>query len=77
MKLVKTTGGTNGAPALCSKCGNQHFAKSGIAWHCTNCGIYHPTELGFESLKQNLLRIQELHLKTKQMVKELEELVKE
>lgn len=59
MRLVKTTGGTNGAPAQC-RCGNKHFARSGAAWHCTACGIYTPANLDSESLKINLEKLREL-----------------
>jgi len=77
MKLVKTTGGQNGAPANCGGCGGIHFAKSGIAWHCTTCGVYHPTKLGFESLKENIKQLERLKNQMTFIRQDLEQLVKE
>jgi hypothetical protein len=54
MRLIKTTGGNDGAPAECYKCGSRDFVSSGIAWHCIICGTYYPTALGFESIKKKL-----------------------
>lgn len=45
LKLVKTVGGTHGAPEKCSACGGQHFVQTGIAWHCAACKIYIPADL--------------------------------
>jgi hypothetical protein len=75
LRLVKTVGGTNGAPLACSKCGSNHFAKSGIAWHCTACGIYHPTSLGFESLKRSILELHTLQDTFKKSIDDLERIV--
>ena len=77
LRLVKTTGGNSGTPLVCGKCGSQHFAKSGIAWHCTTCGIYHPTQLGFDSLKESIRKLHELHEESKFIRQELEDLVRE
>lgn len=57
LKLIKTTGGSNGAPTECNKCFSSHFQNSGLAWHCTGCGTYYPTKLGFDRIKEivNLL----------------------
>ena len=74
MKLIKTTGGSNGAPEKCNTCGNQHFQKSNIAWHCTTCGRYCPTELGFSTLKEHLTRAQNLMKDFKLAINELEHL---
>jgi threonine synthase len=77
MRLVKTTGGSGGAPAQCKSCGNKHFAKSGIAWHCTACGTYCPVNLGAESLRENLKRLEDLSKRLTFMRAELEHLVRE
>jgi ribosomal protein L37AE/L43A len=45
IKLVKTEGGSNGAPLACKGCGSSHFIKSGHAWHCSKCGVYFPVQL--------------------------------
>ena len=76
LRLVKTTGGESGAPEKCNKCGSTHFARSGIAWHCTTCGVYYPTKLGFESLKENLKQLHLLQNRLTFMRQELEDLVK-
>jgi rubredoxin len=77
LQVVKTIGGNNGAPEKCGGCGNMHFAKSGIAWHCTSCGVYHPTKLGFESIKENLKQLERLKNQITFQRQKLEDLVGE
>lgn len=81
IKLIKTVGGSSGAPEKCIACGSVHFMKSGIAWHCATCGVYFPANLSTQgslsSLKANLEQLNQLHNKLKMMTNELEELVKE
>jgi threonine synthase len=77
LEIVKTTGGNNVAPSKCDSCGGIHFAKSGIAWHCTACGVYHPTKLGLESLKASLNRLKQLKNQMTFVRQDLEQLVKE
>jgi hypothetical protein len=55
LKLVKTLGGQNGAPNQCEKCSGVHFIRSGIAWHCGSCGLYHPVVVhGMDNIAQYL-----------------------
>ena len=73
LKLVKTTGGSLGTPRVCG-CGSTGFGKSGIAWHCVNCGTYYPTELGFASIKSHIQEMHDLQAQLSKMRKELEDL---
>lgn len=74
LKLAKTTGGSNGSPEKCMKCGDEHFRSSGSAWYCCGCGLYVPTLL---SLKQDVKNALNVLQKIKKATNELEELVKE
>lgn len=76
--LVKTTGGSSGTPKKCH-CGSVDFVRSGIAWHCGNCGSYVPAKLEkgnpFQALQMNLQALTDHHKKLREMLTELEELV--
>lgn len=80
LKLVKTINGHGGSPKKCS-CGSIHFMRAGVAWHCSQCGIYFPTDISksnpYKSLQNNLDQLNQLHGRLKGMLNELEELVKE
>lgn len=81
LKLIKATAGSNGSPDKCGACGSIHFIKMGIAWYCTDCGVYFPTELtntpATRSLLVNLHNIEKLRVKMGDRIKELEIIVKE
>ena len=77
MKLIKTFGGNNGAPMECNQCGAKHFGKTDMAWHCITCGIYQPTALGFNTIKENIEKAYKLLEEHKKSLEQLERLVKE
>jgi ribosomal protein S27E len=75
IKLVKTTGGNNGAPQSCKGCGANHFVKSGISWSCSICGVYILADLGTKStLMDDFLKLKELHRDFKRAIDTLEKL---
>lgn len=80
LRLIKTVGGQGGSPHRCHSCGGNHFVKSGMAWVCATCSSYFPAELkktdSLLGLRQNLDFLTAKHRELKQMIKELEELVK-
>jgi len=76
IKLIKTIGGHNGAPLECDRCDSKNFAKSGIAWHCTACGTYHPTSLGFDTIKKHLAEADAIMKKFDRAIENLEQIVK-
>lgn len=73
IKLVKTVGGENGAPEKCNGCKGSNFMKHGLAWSCSDCGLYIPTS--FSDLRKNLDKLQVLHGNLKTMIDGLERLV--
>lgn len=74
IKLAKTTGGSNGSPEKCLKCGDLHFRSSGLAWYCCSCGLYVPSLLSLKQDVKNAMRVLE---GIKKATDELEELVRE
>lgn len=74
ISLVKTVSANK------CKCGSEHFAKFGIGWSCTACGSYVPPKLEknktIESLKADIVKLQNLHGELKEMVTEVENLLK-
>ena len=76
IKLVKTTGGTHGSPIECGSCNSKHFAKSGIAWHCTACGSYHPTAIGFETIKESVEQANSLMKRFNGAINDLAKIIK-
>jgi hypothetical protein len=77
LKLIKTTGGSNGSPLECTKCHQKDFIKSGIAWHCVSCSTYYPTSLGFDTMKKHMEHAESLARSFKRTLDELERIVKE
>lgn len=75
IRLVKTMGGNDGSPASCRSCGSVHFIKAGIAWHCSNCGTYFPTNLS--NLKKDFNKLTQLQNEFRAAINKLENLVKE
>jgi len=75
LKLVKTLGGSNGAPNKCNRCHGKDFKKSNLAWHCIYCGTYVPTELGFETIKTRLQNMEKLTNSFKLAIDDLERTV--
>lgn len=78
LRLVKTSNGSNGAPAACKGCGSPHFIKAGLAWHCSNCGCYVPAELKpltNDTMKKNFEELIELHKQLRFQLDELERIV--
>lgn len=69
LKLVKTTGGTNGVPKVCAKCQQPHFIATGMAWHCSNCGLYVPSVLG---LTKDVKKAMEMLERLRKMTNDLE-----
>lgn len=78
LTLIKKTRETNEISQTC-KCGSVCFIRSGIGWSCSSCSTYVPAKLeknkSFCDLKKNLEELQNLHLKLKLMMKELEDMV--
>ena len=77
LKLIKTTGGSDGSPHKCSNCHQKHFVKSGIAWHCVSCATYYPTSLGFDTMKKHIEHAESLAKSFKRSLDELERIVTE
>lgn len=78
--LIKTIGGSGGAPEKCERCGKNHFIRHLGGWCCAACGLYVPPQLpapkdALVSLRENFARLQGLHGELKGMIRELEELV--
>ena len=76
IKLIKTTAGNNGAPLICNSCNSLNFIKSGKAWHCGDCCAYVPEDFTQLSLRNNLKKLELIHIELKEKIMELEELVR-
>jgi len=68
LKLIKTVGNTEGLPPTCKSCKSTHFTKSGISWHCTDCGYYIPADFG---IGRSLEDIDKVCNKLNNLIKEL------
>lgn len=79
LKLVKTTGGTNGAPRACKGCGCEHFINAGFSWHCSGCGVYIPSDFNspIYNLESRLSHLKSLQGQFRKAVDDLERLVTE
>jgi len=76
--LVKTIGGGIGSPSKCLSCKSEHFVKTGIAWSCSDCGLYIPVDFGKstpEKLQKDLENLSNSHVQFKRMIDELERIV--
>lgn len=77
IRLIKTIGGSDGAPRSCNDCGAINFLKIGIAWSCSECGAYFPIDLTtLGCLKQDLSKLKNLHRDFKRAIDSLERLTK-
>lgn len=77
LRLIKTIGGSDGAPSRCNTCYAEHFLRCGIAWNCSECGSYQPRKFPIDDLKESLAKLEALREESKFLIEEFERLIKE